>query len=195
MFFRKIYKEIIRIFFPFCQFFPGTTGVIFRRLTIVNFFKKRGSNISLEIGIEITGFKNIKIGNNVHFARYSSIHANNDGEIKIGNNVAFNYNTNINAANKGVIEIGDDVTIGQNTVIRASDHEYNNINVSIRYQGHTGGKIIIGKDVWIGANCVITRNTRIGNHSIINAGSIVTRDVDAYSIAGGNPAKQIKMIK
>jgi|TARA_Y100000310_G_C20683217_1_gene817356 galactoside O-acetyltransferase len=193
MFFRKIYVEVIRIFFTFSQFFPGKTGDILRRLTIVNFFKKKGSNISLRMGVEITGFKNIEIGNNVFFERYSSINAN-DGDIKIGNNVSFNYNTNINASDKGIIEIGNDVTVGQNTVIRASDHEYKNINVPIKYQGHTGGKIIIGNGVWVGANCVITRNTKIGNHSIVNAGSIITRDVDAYSIVGGNPAKLIKKL-
>ena len=177
----------------FFQFFPGKTGIILRRTAIGGFLKKKGSNLNLGIGIEITGFKNIEIGDNVYFERYSSINAN-EGIVRIGNNVAFNYNTNINAANEGVIEIGDNVTFGQNTVIRASDHEYKDINIPIRDQGHTGGEIIIGNEVWIGANCVITRNIKIGNHSIINAGSVVTRDIEEYSIFGGNPAKLIKKI-
>ena len=193
MFFKKFFKEIIKILFIFIQFFPGKTGRILRRLVVASFFKKKGSNVNLEIGVEITGFKNIELGDNIHFGRYSSINAN-DGKIKIGNNVGVNYNTNINASNNGLIEIGDNVTFGQNIVIRASDHEYKNTDIPIADQGHTGGKIIIGNDVWVGANTVITRNTNIGSHCIINAGSVVTRDVESNSIFGGNPAKLIKKL-
>ena len=188
MIIKKFFRELLKILFTLIQYFPGATGVILRKVLIVNFFKKKGSKISLDKGVEITGFKNIIIGNNVNFVRYSSINAN-DGKIEIGNNVNINYNTNINASNNGEIKIGNNVTIGQNCVIRASDHKYELKNVPIIDQGHSPGKIIIGEDIWIGANCVITKNVSIGSHSIINAGSIVTRDVEKNSIVGGNPAK------
>ena len=183
------YQSQIRILL-LIQHFPGATGVVLRKILIVNFFKKKGFKISLDNGVEITGFKNIIIGNNVNFVRYSSINAN-DGKIEIGNNVNINYNTNINASNNGEIKIGNNVSIGQNSVIRASDHKYEEKNVPIIDQGHSPGKIIIGDDIWIGANCVITKNVSIGSHSIINAGSIVTRDVEENSIVGGNPTKLI----
>ena len=190
MIIKKFFRELLKILFTLIQYFPGATGVILRRVLIVNFFKKKGSNISLDRGVEITGFKNIIIGNNINFVRYSSINANG-GKIELGNNININYNTNINASNNGEIKIGNNVSIGQNCIIRASDHKYEEKNVPIIKQGHSPGKITIGDDIWIGANCVVTKNVSIGNHSIINAGSIVTRDVEENSIVGGNPAKLI----
>ncbi len=51
---------------------------------------------------------------------------------------------------------------------------------------------IIGNDVWIGANCLIKSGVKIGDGAIIGAGSVVTKDVEAYTIVGGNPAKFIR---
>ena len=52
--------------------------------------------------------------------------------------------------------------------------------------------ILISDDVWIGANAVITAGVTLGKHCIIGAGSVVTKDIPAYSIAVGNPAKVVK---
>ena len=54
----------------------------------------------------------------------------------------------------------------------------------------------IGHDVWIGARAIVLPGcTRIGAHSIIGAGAVVTHDVPDYAIVGGNPAKIIRMRK
>lgn len=50
----------------------------------------------------------------------------------------------------------------------------------------------IGTDCWIGAHTIIMCGTKIGDGSIIAAGSIVTKDVEPYSVYGGVPAKKIK---
>ena len=51
---------------------------------------------------------------------------------------------------------------------------------------------IIEDNVWIGANCIIMKGVIIGEGSIIGANSVVTKDIPAYSIAVGSPAKVIK---
>lgn len=53
------------------------------------------------------------------------------------------------------------------------------------------GEIVVEGDVWIAANVVILHNVRIGQGAIIAAGAVVTKDVEAYSIVGGVPAKKI----
>ena len=53
-------------------------------------------------------------------------------------------------------------------------------------------KTIIGNDVWIGANVVIIGGVKIGNGAVIAAGAVVVKDVPAYSLVGGVPAKIIK---
>lgn len=54
------------------------------------------------------------------------------------------------------------------------------------------GDIVIGDDVWIGANAIICSGVTIAQGAIVAAGAVVTKNVDAYSIVGGNPAKHIK---
>lgn len=108
----------------------------------------------------------------------------------IENNVTINRNVFITA--RGSVYIGNDVLIGQNTVINSGNHEFSNSNLPINAQGHSSDKIIIGNDVWIGANCSILKGVEIGDGSVIGAGSVVTKNIEPYSIVGGTPAKKIK---
>lgn len=63
---------------------------------------------------------------------------------------------------------------------------------SIKRAFEEKGDTVIGNDVWIGTNCILMPGVRIGDGAIIAAESVVTKDVLAYSIVGGNPAKLIK---
>ncbi len=91
------------------------------------------------------------------------------------------------------VTIGDFVIMGPDVKIYSRNHNFEKIDVPIKSQGKKYYKTIIGDDVWIGANCIITAGVKIGDHSIIAAGSVVTKDVENYSIVGGIPAKIIKM--
>ena len=55
-----------------------------------------------------------------------------------------------------------------------------------------GKPIIIGKNVWIGGNVTICPGVKIGDKSVIGAGSVVTKDIPANVMAAGNPCKVIK---
>lgn len=108
----------------------------------------------------------------------------------IGSNVFINRNVFITARDN--IYIGNDVLIGQNTVINSGNHQFADTNVPINMQGHSSDKIYIGNDVWIGANCTILKGVKIGDGAVVGAGSVVTKDVEPYTIVGGVPAKKIK---
>ena len=93
---------------------------------------------------------------------------------------------------RGKVSIGDGVRIATGTQILAFNHGFDDVDVPIHKQPHTRIGITISDDVWIGANCIILDGVTVGPHSIIAAGAVVTKDVPAYAIVGGNPAKVIR---
>ncbi|MEK3834756.1 MULTISPECIES: acyltransferase [unclassified Paenibacillus] len=92
----------------------------------------------------------------------------------------------------GDITMGNGVRIASHASLYGFNHGYAVTDVPVFRQPLTVKGIVIGDDVWIGANAVILDGVRIGSHSIVAAGAVVTRDVPAYSIVGGNPAKLIR---
>jgi len=176
----------------FISFLPGRVGWVARSMLFKRKLKKTGSLIRIGIGVRVLEGQNIQIGDNFFIGNYSGLYANNEATISIGDNVGISSNTSIGASDRGHIQIGDNVQIAGNVVLRASDHEHKSIKIPIQDQGHTGGVIVIGDDCWLGANVVVTRNVKIGSHSIIAAGAVVTRDVEPFSIVAGVPAKLVR---
>ncbi|MBR76462.1 MAG: acetyltransferase [Flavobacteriales bacterium] len=82
--------------------------------------------------------------------------------------------------------------IAQAVTIRDTDHNFNSIDLPMIKQGITTSSVLIDDDVWIGHGVIITKGVKIGKGSIIAAGAVVTKDIPAYSIAGGVPARVIK---
>lgn len=91
----------------------------------------------------------------------------------------------------GEIEFGDHVMVGPKTVIWARDHGMQ-LGTPMKAQGHEKAPIKIGNDVWIGAGVIILKGVTIGDGAVVAAGAVVIRDVPAYSIVAGNPAKVVK---
>lgn len=121
---------------------------------------------------------------------------------KIGDYTSISTNSKISKTT-----IGKYCSIGPNFISGWGIHPINGISTSPIFYStkHATGKtfseqdkiqerlpIIIGNDVWIGANCFILDGVEIGDGAIIAAGSIVTKNVEKYSIVGGVPAKFIK---
>ncbi len=61
-------------------------------------------------------------------------------------------------------------------------------------RGGYNGLPVIGDNVWIGAHAQILGNVKVGDNSIIGAGSVVLKDVPPYSVVAGNPARIIKSV-
>lgn len=190
----KILKLLFQIYISILSSIPTEIGVKLRYLAYKPLFKKTNGNFRIDSGVIILGFENIELGNNVSFMQNSYIYAHDGGGIMIGDNFTMNTNSQLGAS-FGKIIIGNDCAIAPNCVLRASNHNFENPDILFRKQGHTYGEIIIEDDVWISSNCVITANTKIGKSSIVGAGSVVTKDVEPYSIVGGVPAKLIRKRK
>lgn len=88
--------------------------------------------------------------------------------------------------------LGDQSFIGPGTYIRNMNHRFDDPDVPHSLQGHEGTDIVIGKDVWIGGRCILLAGTKIGDHSVIAAGSVVSHEIPPYSIAVGNPARVVR---
>ncbi len=81
-------------------------------------------------------------------------------------------------------------------LILGGNHRFDRVDIPMMFQGNVEyGPVEIGNDVWIGSRVIILPGLKIGEGSIIGAGSVVTKDVMPYSIVAGNPAKLIKMRK
>ncbi|MCH4890656.1 acyltransferase [Acidaminobacter sp. JC074] len=113
------------------------------------------------------------------------------GNIYIGQNSYINGGF-IQASPSSKIVIGDNCLISYNVHLRTESHQYINKFILINEQGHTEGDIIIGDDVWIGYGAQIMNGVNIGRGAVIAAGSVVTKNVEEYSVVGGVPAKKIK---
>lgn len=109
--------------------------------------------------------------------------------IRIGRNVFINQNCTL--YDLGGIDIADDVMIGPNVSLITSGHP---IAPSERRSGVTAAPISIGKNVWLGAGVTIIGGVTVGDNSVVAAGSVVTGDVAANMLVGGNPARPIRSI-
>jgi len=124
------------------------------------------------------------------------------GNVKVGNFTSINGPSTKIVAQINKIEIGSFCSIAGGVQIQEYYHDYtrlssyfihqNIFNKGIQKDIFSKGDIKISDDVWIGANSVILSGVSIGRGCVIGAGSIVTKDVPAYSIVAGNPAKLIK---
>jgi acetyltransferase-like isoleucine patch superfamily enzyme len=131
----------------------------------------------------------VKIGKNIH-CQFSTKFWSPNKCIVLGNNVGIGYNCIFLCD----ITIGNKVLIASNvSFINSDDHNYNIIGKTIWDSGR-GDKfnITIEDDVWIGQGAILISPCCIGRGSIIAAGSVVTKNLNRYSIYAGVPAKLLK---
>jgi len=111
--------------------------------------------------------------------------------IEVGKNFYANHNLIILDANK--VKFGDNVFIAPNCGFYTAGHP---LDAETRNKGIEYAKPIeIGNNVWIGGNVVVLPGVKIGDNTVIGAGSVVNKDIPANVVAVGNPCRVIKEIK
>lgn len=109
--------------------------------------------------------------------------------ISIGNNSGIGPNCNLSSP----VTIGNDVMMGPDVKILTRSHSIGLLDIPMRMQGENNRlKVVISDDVWIGTRVIIMPGVTVGKGAVIAAASVVTKDVEPYSIVGGVPAKIIK---
>ncbi|MBR1504030.1 MAG: acyltransferase [Prevotella sp.] len=94
----------------------------------------------------------------------------------------------------GPVSIGNHVNLAQGITVTALNHNFSDAGKRIDTQGVSTTPVVIEDDVWIGANAVILPGVTIGQHSVVAAGAVVTKEVPPHSLVAGIPAKIIKQI-
>ena len=117
--------------------------------------------------------------------------------IYLGSRVALGTGLTV-LSTRAKVRIGDDVMFGPNVTIVTGDHRID-IPGRTMYSVRDDEKspendrdVVIENDVWIGANVIILKGVTIHTGSVIAAGSVVTKDVEEYSVYGGVPAKFLR---
>ena len=137
--------------------------------------------------LDVLPFRLFKLGAGSTIEDYVTVN-NGVGDVLIGANAR----VGIGSVVIGPTQIGEQVIIAQNVVMSGLNHDYEDISVPIRLQPVSTRPIVIEDECWIGANATITAGVRVGKHSIVAGGSVVTKDVPPYSVVAGNPARIIK---
>ncbi|NJL30587.1 MAG: acyltransferase [Phycisphaerales bacterium] len=111
------------------------------------------------------------------------------GDIDIGEKVSVNPYTILYG--HGGLKIGSRTRIAAHCVIIPANHRIEDPAQPMMDQGLTCEGITIGEDVWIGAGVKVLDGVNVGDHAVLAAGAVVAKDVEAWSIVGGVPAKPI----
>ena len=140
--------------------------------------------------VHVSGTANIKLGRRCRLGMDVEMKTDEAGHIRIGDDTRLNRGCTLTSYSQ--ISIDDWTIIGEFVSIRDANHGLKR-GEPMRYQPHTCEPILIGRDVWIGRGSCILPGITIGEGAVIGANSVVNKDVPAYAIAAGIPAKVIKM--
>ena len=162
----------------------NTCGIIYLR----NYAQKGKIQIGNDVIIN-SGLRANPVGK----LKRTSFIVGQNGHIVLGNRVRIS-NTTLFSQNS--ISIGDDTFIGGGTQV--FDTDFHSIYSKFRINGNTDiitAPVEIGQRVFIGADVIILKGVRIGDDSVLGAGSVVTSNIPSGQVWAGNPARLIKRME
>lgn len=111
--------------------------------------------------------------------------------ITLGDQVFFNFNCTI--LDVAAVTIGSRTLFGPGVQVYTATHplDYQERATGLEY----AKPISIGEDVWVGGGAIICPGVRIGDRAVIGAGSVVTKDIPADTLAAGNPCRVIRVLR
>ncbi len=129
-----------------------------------------------------------RCGRNVNIEKGAFFHSG--AKISIGDNSGIGINARLN----GQVTIGNDVMMGRDVIIHSQNHRFDKTDVPMWRQGFSDvAPVVIEDDVWICDRVIILPGVRVGRGSVLGAGAVVSKNVPAWAVMGGNPAQLIRM--
>ena len=169
-------------------------GVVFGLNTILRHPHKieLGDNVVVDDNclLDAKGTDNtgIRIGDNVFIGRNSILSCKN-GDIVLGDRVNIGFNCEVFSGSR--VAVGAGTLLAAYTYLVGGDHVAE-LDEELVHSGSTSHGIEVGENCWFGAGAKVLDDVKIGAHSIIGTGAVVTQDITEYSIAVGLPAKVIR---
>ena len=135
----------------------------------------------------------IVLGDHVTIGRFAMIRPSGYYGREVGAGLTIGDNSNVGPycylGCSGSIEIGNHVLMGPRVTMSAENHNFDRRDLLISQQGVTRERITIEDDCWLGSGSIIVAGVHIGRGAIVAAGAVVTKDVPAYAIVAGVPAR------
>lgn len=148
----------------------GYQSMLFRRWLCKKIFRKCGDNVIIKRGAYFGNGASVEIGD----------------RSQIGENAKIASDT----------VIGNHVMMGLEVLILSTVHRTDRLDIPMILQGYEPARpVIIEDEAWIGGRVILLPGVKIGRGAIVAAGSVVSRDVPAFGVVGGVPARLIKMRK
>jgi acetyltransferase-like isoleucine patch superfamily enzyme len=154
-------------------------------------FYALGINVVFEPGVLVFHPGSISIGNNVYIGHNTILKGYYNNQMQIGDDTWIGQNCFFHSA--GGISIGRAVGIGPYVKIITSVHADNQLDMPVLFHPVSFRPVSICDGADIGVGSVVLPGVTIGEGAIIGAGAVVTRNVTAYAVAAGVPAKVLRM--
>jgi acetyltransferase-like isoleucine patch superfamily enzyme len=212
---RYVAEQLVQALFGWV---PSIVGIGLRAV-IYRTILSADSAVAIEDGVRVRFGNNIRLGRGAYLDHGVYLHACPAG-ISIGDESfvmknailhVYNFRDLPNAGivigarsligeacvlrGQGGITIGDDVYLAPLVQMLAVNHVFRDTDRPISQQGITAQGIVVEDGAWIGGGAIILDGVRIGRNAVVGAGAVVTRDVPAYSLVVGNPARVVRDLR
>lgn len=154
-------------------------------------FKSIGEHVIFEVGVRVWHPETISLGENVYVGHDAMLKGYYKGALTIGDDTWLGQGVFLHSA--GEIHIGARVGMGPFVKILTSVHEEAGREVPILASPLRFAPVVVEDDADIGVGAILLPGVTVGQGAQVGAGAVVTRDVPAYAVVAGNPARILRM--
>ena len=198
-----------------CAGMPGAVGFLLRKMLYPRLFMKAGRDVLWGRHIALRHPGRIRIGAGTAVDDYCMLDARGAGpegvtledHVLVSRNCVIqgkqgpvhigartNFGCNCVVTSVGGVRIGAEVLLAANCYIGGGRYHSDHAEVSIMNQGlYSLGEVVIGDGVWLGSGATVLDGVRIGSRTVVGAGAVVIHDLPENVIAGGTPAKVLRV--
>jgi acetyltransferase-like isoleucine patch superfamily enzyme len=148
--------------------------------------------VFMDRGVELyarRGYGRLILGRWLHLGVNTALRCH-EGTLSVGDKSVLGRDVSINCYLD--VEVGAAALFADSVYVSDFDHKFADLTTPIKDQGIAKSRVRIEPDVWLGTKVTVSRGVLIGEGSVVGANAVVTRDLPAYCVAVGVPARVVK---